>query len=349
MRKKLTILFSVVIVLAVFVFLSSRWKIFPFGSILPSPSVANQSTACLGDDEVASYQINKNSEGGGIVTIEIKKKTADAIIKSFTMGTIDPQRVDPLEIHHCHIYVSREFNVDYKRNVLLPGFSEELWAYDFNGIGNKIITFVSKDFAGKENGIYDFSFKVNDSEQYLVLTRGYLGSSDYAVVVKDLKTLNDIFVLTSADLMSKYKLPQAEIGAGRWLDNNTFLVFVTDGAVTFDEIVVSKSGADWKLTILPVPDDASVVTAWNPDGYWIAYNDGPGWIGAEDVAQGIYQQWRAQGKEQSLFAYNLATKQKVTLATTNDPSWSFKTIWVSTTTLQYTLPSRATSTYVISQ
>ena len=159
--------------------------------------------------------------------------------------------------------------------------------------------------------------------------------------------MQDIFVLTIDDIVKKYKTESAEIGIGRWISDDKYETALSDGAVTYDVVVIEKGS--WRVIVLPIPEDASVVTAWNPDGYWIAYNNGPGWIGVEDEAQIIYKQWRADGKKTSLFVYNLATKQKVTLATVDDPGWSFKTKWISTTTLEYYLPPGEKKTYIISR
>ncbi len=307
-------------------------------------------SACLGDNEVANYRIENNPEGGALVFISITDKTTNVEINNLQVPILGTGYAHPIELHKCGIYVLRKFNYDYKKNIYLPGYSLELWRYDYSGEGNKLIILGNKDLDGKENAFFQLNFNVNNAEDLITLTRGYLGSSDYAIVVKDLKTFNDILVLTQEDLVKNYGVPQYEIGAGRWIDDKTFLVFVTAGAVSYDEIVVHQDeNNNWKLTVLPIPEDASIVTAWNPDGYWIAYNNGPGWIGAEEVAQDIYKQWRAEGKTQSLFVYNLATKQKITLASKIDPAWSFKTTWISTTTLEYYTPPGEKKIYKIAQ
>jgi hypothetical protein len=360
MFKRKTPLFLVLLV----VISASSFYFYYFGlrQLIGTPPVTTVATStenargakvnsCLGDNEIADYKIDQNPLGGGLVFISIKDKTTNTEIRDLQVPILGTGYAHPIELHKCGIYALRTFNYDYKRDKFLPGYSPEIWKYDYSGNGSKLIALGGIDLTGKEEPVqFGFNFNVSTDETYIALTRGHLGGQDYAVVVKDLKTLNDALTLTQVDLVNKYEIPPYEIGAGRWLDDNTFLVFVTDGAVSYDEIVVHKGEENnWKLTVLPVPDDASVVTAWNPDGYWIAYNNGPGWIGVEDVAQEIYKQWRAEGKTQSLFVYNLATKQKITLASKIDPAWSFKTKWISTTTLQYTLPSSATTTYTIPQ
>lgn len=329
-----------------------RYQLQPISSLTSSQgtsTIKNTKTGtCLGVGEAVSYEIENNPQGGGLVIVILKNRITNNEIRTLKVPILDTEHAHAIEFHGCGIYVVRKFNYDYKKRIYLPGYSAELWKYDYLGNGNRLIVLGNKELNGKENAFFQFDFHVNLSEEYISLTRGYSGSADYAIVVKDLATLSDVLVITQKELVSKYGIPQYEIGPGNWLDDNTFLAFVTDGAVSYDEIIVHR-GEDnnWKLTVLPVPDDASMVTAWNPDGYWIAYNNGPGWIGAEEIEQDVYKQWRAEGKTQSLFVYNLGTKQKITLISDVDPAWIFKTIWISTTTLQYTLPSGATSTYTL--
>ena len=299
---------------------------------------------CLHDDEYADYPLDPKYDKATllpklplIVSIRDKKRSEEKF--KFQIDDVFFS-AHPLELKKCNVYVMREFNYDSKAGKALSGFSQEIWSYAYNGQGKKLITLAKKGTDGKEEVSYQFYFHINENESYITLTRGYLGSKDYAVVVKDLKTLNDVFVLTWDNLVNNYGISKSEIGSGSWVDNDTFPVFVTDGAAAWDEVVVHKDKDNkWNFVIYKFPDDANSVTAYNPDGYWIAYNNGPGWIGVVEVEQEVYKQWRDEGKKISLFVYNLATKQKITLATIDDPGWSFKTKWLSATELQYILPS----------
>jgi hypothetical protein len=306
---------------------------------------------CLTDDEYIDYPLDPKADP----IIKMPKVPLEIIVKNRNSGKtnfsfqIENFLAHPLEPRRCSIYVIRQFNFDYKSFTVLPGFSTELWKYDYAGRGEKILVFSKENpnIKGGADVYFSYYFRLDPSETYLNLVRGYLGSPDYAIVVKNLGKLNDVFVLTLDDLVNKYGAHRGEIGTRTWINENRFVGFITEGPTVYDAIFVDKSG--WKVSVFPTPEDAIAVNAWSPDYSWAVYNNGPGWIGVEEVAQQIYAEWRKEGRKKSLFAYNFFMKQKITLATVDNPGWDFKPKWTSGTILQYTLPSGATTTYTIPQ
>ncbi len=309
-------------------------------------STTNWPPACLKPNETADFEIHKGSNVG-TATIYVLDKTTSEEIRNFNIEGSEPGNPLSVQPHNCSVYVIRDFNIDLNKFKFLPGYRQEIWKYGYYGNGERLLTLASIDANGKENVPYALDFRIDPTETYLNLVRGYLGSSDYAIIVKDLKKLNDVFVLTLDDLVNKYGTHRGEIGTRTWIDENHFVGFVTEGPTVYDAVFVDKNG--WKVSVFPTPEDAVAVNTWSPDYSWAVYNNGPGWIGIEEVAQQIYAEWRKEGRKKSLFAYNFFTKQKITLATVDDPGWDFKPKWLSDATLQYALPSGTTTTYTIPQ
>ena len=65
----------------------------------------------------------------------------------------------------------------------------ELWKYNYNGDGKKLIL-LDEDIIGdlkKYKHYFSTDFRVDPTESYIFLIRSYLGQPDYAFVIKDLE------------------------------------------------------------------------------------------------------------------------------------------------------------------
>lgn len=304
---------------------------------------------CLLDDEFADYPIDEKYDP----SIKIPKVPVIVSVRNIKDGKekfkFEINNVAPgfpsIEVHRCGVYVIREFNVDYKNFKPLPGFRNELWQFDYSGNGVLIEPLFKKE--GDPNN-FASDFKIDPTENYLILERSYLGNPNYALVIKNLKTKDNIFVLTLDELVQKYSVKPASIGLGKWRDNGKYfwaVLFEGPHINAYIRIIANT----WEVDVLPTPEDYSGGLLSSPTGEYITYNNGPGFIGIDVVAQQIYEEWRQEGKKVSLFLYNLFTKEKIILITIDDPEWDFKPKWLSDTELEYYLPTGERKIYKINE
>ena len=299
---------------------------------------------CLGDDEIVDYEIEKKISGGGVAKIFIRDKNTNEEIFDFQIEISNPNHSHPIEIHKCGVYAIRTFGYDYQKKLPLQNYKRELWVYGYNGNGKALITDTA--IWSYENILGDF--RVDPTETYVVLEENYLGHSDYALVIKDLKIKEDVFVLKYDDLINKYSAPEGGLALGGWRDDGKYfngIIHVAARTLAFFHIEVDT----WKTEVFIVPAEASIVSTISESGEYITYDNGPGWIAIHETAEQIYEEWRKEGKKVSLFIYNLFTKEKITLAIVDDPGWDFKTKWISDTELEYYLPDGERKTYKIIQ
>ena len=299
---------------------------------------------CLSDNEIASYEIIERKDEVSLANIFIKNKEANKEVFSFQIELPIPGHVHPIELHRCGVYATRSFNYDYIRKQALPDYKIELWQYRYDGTGESLV-FLSGPISGS---LFGTDFRINPSETYVILKRSYLGNPNYALVIKDLKTKEDVFVLKHDDLINKYSAPEGGLALGGWRDDGKYfngVIHVAARTLAFFRIEVDS----WKTEVFIVPAEASIVSTISESGQYITYNNGPGWIAIHETAEQIYEEWRKEGKKVSLFIYNLFTKEKITLAIVDDPGWDFKTKWISDTELQYELPTGEKKIYTIEQ
>lgn len=208
---------------------------------------------CLGDNERAEYEKIEKSEGRSIVNIIIRSRKADEKIFDFKIDNV-LESYHIIEPHKCGVYTIREFNFDYKKYKPLPGFSTELWRYRYNGEGESILTLAGENELGKATLGFDYDFRINNDESYIALLKGYLGSADYALVIKDIKTKEDIFSLNLVDLMNQHSISPYPVSLDFWAENGEYFVasFFEPGAPleeqTIAEIRIEIGTWDVKVT-----------------------------------------------------------------------------------------------------
>jgi len=291
--------------------------------------------SCLLDNEVVEYRIEKRKDAPSSADVFIKEKDTNKQIFKFRISNIVPDHYYSYEAHRCGIYMVREFNYDYKREKPLPGFKMEVWRYSYDGVGKKIV---------EEN-----DFRIDPTESYIVLIKSYLGKPDYALVIKDLKTQEDVFVLKYSDLINKYSAPQGYLRLGRWTDDGKYLwgtLFI--GA--FDTAYYRIEAGNWQAKVFsPPPDMPSGAERTTSFAGYIAYADFPTFFGIDIIAKQEQERFKQEEKEKHLYVYNLFTKEKELLATVADPAWNFKPNWLSDTELQYELPTGEKKIYRINK
>ena len=143
---------------------------------------------------------------GGVIPKEgVSEDEADKLVMEknnfhFTISNVVSNAVPP-EIRKCGIYVEKLFKDPPRRY--------EVWKYDYSGKGERIMVLDEYDERGMSlkdsvNASYS-TFKIDETETYIALVRSWYGELEkHALVVKDLKTLNNVYVITIKDLIEKY-------------------------------------------------------------------------------------------------------------------------------------------------
>lgn len=292
------------------------------------------SKSCLEENEFIDYTIDeryaKEIQIPTVpVTISIRDKSTLESKKSFIIDNITPL----IRIHKCGIYVLRDFDRESSN------YREELWKYDYSGKGTKLfLLFAFLD--NQPKGILYNGFVIDPNERYLVLEKSYLSQDDYALVIKDLNTKEDLLVLNLKDVLVKYPdVIPGSFGLGSWTKDGKYLRGdIFDGAL--DTAYYQIEAGTWKTEIYPSPSDllAGVERAINYEKWYLAYVDIPTFTGVQDVYEQIIEKAKKEGKQKNFYLYNLITKEKTKIVSA-EPEWRFNIKWLSDAELQYELPS----------
>lgn len=305
------------------------------------------SNFCFGGDEIAIYNVKeKEGNDGGVITIEIKNKLSDGLIYSFEIKNV---RINyhPVELHQCNVYMVRMFGYDItKEGNQAPGYKEELWKYNYKGNGKPIILLSEKP---KEFISY-FSpdFRVDPLEHYIVLLKGYFGSPDYALVVKDLKTLEDAFVLPMTEIEKQNKEIIGNLELDIWTrDGRYFWAATHYGAVSLGFIRIDTQ--NWTSDIFQAPENVLGGDALNIENGFITVHPGNVWFGVEEIEQEEKAKRRKEGIGTELYIHNLFTGERSFVNKTDEPLWFFKPKWISENELEYELPTGEKKVYKINK
>lgn len=133
--KKFIIIFGAVILLG----LIAGGIYYFFGKSLQSEQnlLESQNThkPCLGDDEIASFNIIGKRTTATSADIIITDKITSKEKFRFQVDNLFPNIGWPYEFRKCGVYIIKEFNWDEKHSKPLPGYKEELWRYTYDGKG----------------------------------------------------------------------------------------------------------------------------------------------------------------------------------------------------------------------
>lgn len=304
-----------------------------------------QKEQCLESDEEVVYSINRKLFISP-VDVVIKNKNNDKEIFRFVIDSALPV-YDTVQPRKCALYVVRGFNFDYKRYQPLRGFRVELWRYKYNGEGELLLALAGEDNEGKPTVYYSYEYQTDFLEKLIALIEGYLGDVDkYAALMWDVESRKGIFPLKYTDIVSSHPLLEGNLGLEGWTKDSRYFwgrTFIGANVLGFFRVERDT----WKVDILPAPEGTQGGDALNVENGYVTYNTGPGWIGIQEVAEEVYDEWRKEGKIVELYVYNLFTKEKTLLATSSDPSWWGGPRWISDTELEYELPDGEERIYKI--
>jgi len=361
MQKKFLI-----ITLAPLVFLIAIGTLFYFLRYKTKNEIINPISPplmCLNENQQADFKIERLGKypsveyNKGFAEIIVKNKITNSEIRRFKIDDIiDPSHSHPIELHQCGVYIIKEFNFDRSSYKALPGFRVEIWRYDYTGNGRVLVVLAEENETGIPDSAgvpgkhyvfyYSYDFRIDPNEKYIVLERGYLGKDDYALVIKDLSTKQDIFMLPIKSIAEQYPDRVGNFGMLEWSqDGRYFWGRIFDGAYSLAYFRVEASS--WKADIFEAADGSLGGMPLNVNTGYLPIQPGLVWTGDVELTQELKEKDRREGKKSSLSIYNLFTKEKILIATTDEPQFFFKPKWLSDTELEYTLPSGEKRIYTI--
>ncbi len=337
--KKKFIAFTIAIILSVLLGAGIYYFIFNKSAKQNFVETKITHSECLSNSETVDYTTNWERYVGSVDMI-IKNKESNKEIFRFTIDSILSAGLW-VQPRKCGVYILRIFN--YNPTDIIKSASEnkyEIWCYSYNGEGRSLLPLSSKDF--------NLEFSVDFSEVYLALIRGYLGRMDFATVIKEIKTGEDVFLLRQEDIINRYPDLEGVFGLKGWTkDSHYFWGDLFYGAPVFGFFRIERD--TWKVDILPAPQDVLGGDALNLEKGLITVQPGNVWYGIVELTEEEKAQRRAQGIGTELYIHNLFTKKQNLVATTTEPLWYFKPKWVSDTELEYELPTGDKKIYKINE
>lgn len=245
MNKKNILVIAVVLLIIIFgfglyyyLFICKEAAFFPQSEIQTSVKEQKEQEAqrqsCLADDEWATilpsyWDFGSNFKSGQSVNVYLAKKgeiVFDGVSEEESKRQIKEKNLFnfpipnvaggayPPNILKCGAYIVRKF---FER-----GGKYELWHYNYAGKGKNILTLSVFDEKGNPIGgtgnFYTPEIKVDHTETYIALIRSWYGEPEnHALVIKDLKTMEDKYVITLNDLTEKFSdVEPATISLDYW-------------------------------------------------------------------------------------------------------------------------------------
>ena len=297
---------------------------------------------CISDGLEVSYLFDENMGGqiSGIpklpVSIQVKDQN-DRLLNSFFIE-YGRNYVNGIQIRDCSIYIIEVKNERKEGKTLR--YLAEIRRYDFFGENNLVLTLVTDNsFDKKSNILYSLKFDVSNSEKYISLVQGYVGSEDYALHIKDIETKENIVeVNLTSDLFIKYPNIAGDVEFRGWSEDEKYFWFsLFDQANVLAYVRVNMENGDFGVFEAPV--GTMNQDAFNVNTGWVTYDDGPPWTGVREFEEEYQQEWEEAGDFVTFSIYNIFSKQKIDLEKTTNTTWWHYPKWLDDETLEYKLPS----------
>lgn len=223
------------IIFTYYLFFSNKRNTATFPDRLLVENRREKKMKCLEDGYFTNSSIDRIEKPKIYATIFIKDKETNEEIFKFKIDDVKND-IKPLETHKCWVYVIRNFERDetknfYKRN--------ELWRYDYSGKGGILMS-------NEEFRPYSFSFRIDDTETYIALIKSWYDKPEnHALVIKNLKTMEDAYVITLKELVERYGVGPGTIQLSHWYNKNILsfeIIFPSESRPLF-----SLNSDTWKL------------------------------------------------------------------------------------------------------
>ncbi|MCK4553955.1 hypothetical protein KAU19_03255 [Candidatus Parcubacteria bacterium] len=296
---------------------------------------------CLGEYEEAGFYngCGKFAQKGMPKEYPLKviiREKENKVVKNKIIINDIAEDQDAVEIYKCGIYVIREFNFDEKNFKSKKGYKSELYKYDYSSNLERILIFSEKP--DEFISYYNSGFRIPKTEHYIALIKGYYGKNDYSLVIKDLNTREDIFVLSHNKLMKQYPEIKGMFDFREWTkDGRYFYGALSDAAIERGFFRIDTE--IWEYEVFEVPEFIGGGDQLNVETGWVTYHTDMVWTGFYDITEAIKQERREQGIGTTLYIYNLLTKEKRFIYKTEEPLWFTKPEWLSDMELEYELPN----------
>ena len=309
-------------------------------------------TRCLNENEKVEYELISNFHLGkkepDQIMIEILDTETNDLIREFSEDIMAATHYHPVEVHNCGIYFVQSENYDFEEGISLPGYNVKLMKVDADGVKEEVLLLVENEIGGPKNSIrhYRTDFRVDLNEKYLVTSSGYLGKPGYKLIVKDLTTKEDVFVVEHQKL-AESPAAQGEIRFMEWTDDNRYLwirFFV--GAKTTGWMQLDST--DWSYELYKSREGILNGYPINLNTGWVPRIPGAFWTGGQMLDEQVKQQRIAEGSTADLYLYNIATGEEILVEETDEPIWrGLEAIWLDDHTLEYRHPSGERKQFVI--
>jgi hypothetical protein len=300
-----------------------------------SSTPPGESTACLASDQIASYAATWNKSALDVGTVTITDKTHGDIVSKFQINGVFSQHYHAYEIHRCAIYVLRQFNYDYRHGDPLSNYRQELWKFNYVGVGTKLTE------------AYDY--RVSPDESVIAFSPFYDNVSNPSVLFEDLKTSAPVFTLHLSDIpkASASIIGNFDFQNGGWSSDSRY--FWLDSNQAADVIGFMRIDTrNWAHQIFSAPSITMGGDALNPNTGMVTYrtNAAP-WTADAEIDQQYRNAATQSGQITSFNIYDFLTNENYVIATSSDPVYYYRPRWISDTVLEYTLTSGKTATYTI--
>lgn len=311
----------------------------------PSHATASTHGPCVNKNEIVTYTPRRWGVGTTTVAFFVVNQKSGATTTSFVVEDARSS-YHPIELHRCGVYIRRVFDFDWESKYWGTQYRTEFWKYDYRGAGDLLFLLDKKEKSGNDDDTFSFfyspDFRVSPDERYVALTRGFPGKPDFALILKNLKTLNDDFVFPIKELFENFPDLYSDISflenSDSWSsDGRYFWASTHDGAIILSFIRIDTQTR--KAEIFPAPPDVLGGDALNPDTGDITRHPGNVWYGVEELRLELEEERRREGIGTELWIHNLVNGRRSLVASTTAPNAYFVPRWISSTTLQYFIPN----------
>ena len=341
----------VLILITVLVILSAYFALYSGSSFMLSFFKDWKSSQCLMNGQKAELEV---IEAGFPGKVKVRVKDVEGqLVWQREFSVPSTSHVSFYELHDCGFYIHKGEGYNVNTNKVSPGYFSSLWMYDYfaDGSGEQLVLFGENPTGQREDSKYFYGsqFRINPSETFISLERGYPGSPDYALVIKDIETKEDVFALSMKDVVEKQPSAAGTFSVGKWVErpDGEYLVSEIFDSARETAFVYIKTDT-WESAVYPTPEDlqAGVERAYAPFEPMIAYTDIITWAGFKEVTDAIMDEYLAEGVKKHLTVQDLKTGERIVLEEVPlVRDHKFKLLWLSDTELQYVLPSGEVKTW----
>ncbi len=307
-------------------------------------SEATTTWRCLKDGETVTYKLNEEGLLGG--SVNIKVRTINRFI-NFSIPNIFIT-YHPIETHRCGIYLIKVFNYNLDELRQEPGSKVELWKYDYQGKEKREIIFSKINEDGQFIDYYNYDFRVSPDEKYVVLISGGLYDDDHAIIIKDLNSKENVFVLTRKEVIAQSTTTQP-LGLFKlkdWTRDGRYF-WGTISAAAYVQKFLRIDSKDWHFQVFDAWPPTGNGDALNIETGWVTHHTNMEWFGIYQVLLEEKKSRREKGIGTDFYIYNLFTKEKKLIFHTDEPLWFTEPVWLSDNELQYKMPDGTEKIYKI--